>query len=97
MTNREHMNETNLSDPAQTSHPTGAMPEFGRAADLQKFFGLRRGTAYNLLAAGKIRGCLLHVKGKKSGVRLFDLASVRAYITSQMGAGQTQSERSHQP
>ena len=38
----------------------------------------------NLLAAGKIRGCVLRVKGARSGVRLIDLGSVRAYIKSAM-------------
>ena len=60
------------------------MQEFGRTADLQRVFGLKRGTIYNLLAAGKIRGCLLQVEGKKSGVRLFDIQSVRDFIHSQM-------------
>lgn len=72
------------SPPVQPGNFTGTMPEFGRAADLHKIFGLRRGTIYNLLAAGKIRGCLLQVKGKKSGVRIFDIQSVRDLIRSQM-------------
>ena len=78
------MKESKTSEPVQPGNLTGVMPEFGRAADLQKFFGLRRGTAYNLLADGKIRGVLLRVRGKKSGVRLFDMASVRECIRSQM-------------
>lgn len=63
---------------------TGASPEFGRVQDLARNFGIKRGTAYNLLAQGKIRGCLLRVRGQKSGVRLFDLDSVRAFIRSEM-------------
>ncbi len=59
-------------------------PEFGRCEDLRLLFGLKRGTAYNLLAEGKIHGVLLRVKGKKSGIRLFDLESVRQFIRSQM-------------
>lgn len=82
-------NEIKTSEPVQPGNFTGVMPEFGRAADLQKFFRLRRGTAYNLLADGKIRGVLLRVRGKKSGVRLFDMASVRECIRAQMkGEGQ---------
>jgi hypothetical protein len=72
--------------PVQTGNLTGTLPEFGRATDLHKMFGLRRGTIYNLLAAGKIRGCLLRIKGKKSGVRVFDIQSVRDFIRSQMEA-----------
>ena len=78
---------TKTTDPVQPGNFTGGTREFGRTSDLQGLFGLRRGTAYNLLAAGKIRGCLLRVKGQKSGVRLWDMASVRDYIRSQMDAG----------
>lgn len=72
--------------PVESGNFTGATPEFGRLADVQRLYGLKRGTCYNLLAAGKIRGCLLRVKGKKSGVRIFDMASVRACIVEQMDA-----------
>ena len=58
--------------------------EFGRAGDVQKIFGLKRGTIYNLLADGKIKGVLLRVRGNKSGVRLFDLESVRGFIRQSM-------------
>lgn len=57
-----------------------ARPEFGRISDVTRIYGLRRGTIYNLLALGKIRGVLLRVRGEKSGVRLIDLDSVRHYI-----------------
>lgn len=59
-------------------------PEFGRAGDVQKIFSLKRGTLYNLLADGKIRGVLLRVRGNKSGVRLFDMESVRDFIRQSM-------------
>jgi hypothetical protein len=74
---------TTLS-PVQPGNFAGVVPEFGRCADVQRIYGLRRGTLYNLLKAGKIRGCLLRVCGQKSGVRLFDLASIREFIRSQM-------------
>lgn len=75
------------TEPVQPGNFTSTTPEFGRTADLQKTFGLRRGTAYNLLLDGKIKGVLLRVRGKKSGCRLWDMASVRNYIRSQMDAG----------
>ncbi|MGO8837291.1 MAG: hypothetical protein ACLQAH_13665 [Limisphaerales bacterium] len=81
------MNEARTTAAVEPGNFTGATPEFGRTADLQKIFGLRRGTAYNLLLDGKIKGVLLRVRGKKSGCRLWDLASVREYIRSQMDAG----------
>ncbi len=81
------MKESKTTVPVESGNFTGATPEFGRTADLQKTFGLRRGTAYNLLLDGKIKGVLLRVRGKKSGCRLWDMASVREYIRSQMDAG----------
>lgn len=71
----------------QPGNFTGITPEFGRTADVLKHCGLKRGTLYNLLNDGKIRGYLLRVRGKKSGVRLFDMASVRDYIRSQIDGG----------
>lgn len=71
-------------EPAQAGEFRGIMPEFGRTADLKFHFGLRRGTAYNLLQDGKIKGVLLRIRGSKSGVRLWDMASVRDYIRSEM-------------
>jgi len=67
--------------PSDTSN---TRPEFGRCGDCSRLFGIRRGTLYNLLRDGKIKGVLLRVRGQKSGVRLFDLASVRDFIRSQM-------------
>jgi len=63
---------------------TGATPEFGRVADVTRIYGIKRGTLYNLLADGKVKGCLLRVRGQKSGVRLFHLDSVRELIRQQM-------------
>ena len=62
----------------------GMAPEFGRVRDVERLFGLKRGTVYNLLRDGKIRSCLLRVRGRQSGVRLIDLDSVRALIAQQM-------------
>jgi hypothetical protein len=73
--------------PVQAGDFTGATPEFGRWQDVNRIYSIKRGTAYNLLHHGKIKGVLLRVCGKKSGVRLFDMASVRNYILSQMEAG----------
>lgn len=70
--------------PVQAGDFTNVQPEFGRWQDVQRQFGIKRGTAYNLLADGKIKGVLLRVRGKKAGVRLFEMASVRHLIRSQM-------------
>ena len=47
--------------------------EYGRFADLERRFGIRRSTAYALLAAGKIRSACVKKKNARSGVRLIDL------------------------
>jgi hypothetical protein len=72
------------TSPVEPGNFTVATPEFGRLADVQRQYGLKRGTAYNLLLDGKIKGVLLRVRGKKSGVRLIDMASVRDFIRTQM-------------
>ena len=76
--------EIRTTAPVAPGNFNGVVPEFGRVGDLTQHFGLRRGTIYNLLSAGKIRGCLLRVKGSKSGVRLFDMSSVRDFIRGEM-------------
>jgi hypothetical protein len=80
---KEIMTEV-TTKPVSPGQTTGAEPEFGRIGDVERLYGLKRGSTYNLLAAGKIRGCLLRIKGKKSGVRLIHLRSVREFIDSQM-------------
>lgn len=50
--------------PVEPGNFTGSTPEFGRCADVQRIYGLRRGTLYNLLRDGKIKGVLLRVRGK---------------------------------
>lgn len=77
------MKKTNIK-PVHPGNFTGTMPEFGRCADVQRIYGLRRGSLYNLLRIGKIRGCLIRIKGKKSGVRLWDMASIGNFIRGQM-------------
>jgi len=72
-----------VTEPVQPGNFNGIAPEFGRVADVTRMFGIKRGTLYNLLADSKIRGVLLRVRGQKSGVRLFDMASIRDYILSQ--------------
>ncbi len=76
-------NKSFTTDPVKAGDFTRVVPEFGRCRDVERLFGIKRGTAYNLLLDGKIKGVLLRVRGQKSGVRLFDLASIRDYIRTQ--------------
>jgi len=72
--------------PVEPGNFTGAKKEFGRDRDADTIFSLKRGTLRNLHAQGKIRGVLLRVCGQKSGVRLWDMASIRDFIQSEMEA-----------
>lgn len=74
------------TQPIQSGNTAGVLPEFGRTADVQRLFGLKRGTLYGLHRQGKIKGVLLRVAGQKSGVRLWHLESVRHLINEQMEA-----------
>lgn len=66
--------------PVQAGDTTGLAPEFGRWRDVERLYGIKRGCLYALLSDGRVKGCLLRVRGQKSGVRLIDLGSVRDYI-----------------
>ena len=78
--------ETTIA-PAKVGDFTGTPKEFGRDKDVDAIFSIKRGTARNLYLKGKIRGVLLRVSGSKSGVRLWDMASIRRYIEGEMKEG----------
>lgn len=67
---------------------SGITPEFGRTKDVERLFGLKRGTLYNLFEQQKVRGCLLRVRGEKSGVRLWDISSIRQFLMSHLTENQ---------
>jgi hypothetical protein len=56
------------------------LPEFGRWRDVERHFGIKRGTLYNLMAEGKVKSVLLRHKGNVHGCRLIHLASVSEYL-----------------
>ncbi len=58
--------------------------EFVDAPGLDALFSIKRSLAYTLLDEGLIRGVSLRRHGRLRGKRLFDVASVRAYLNSQM-------------
>jgi hypothetical protein len=73
------------TDPINVSPNPSTSPvrgEWGRWRDLERLFGIKRGTAYNLMAEGKIKGVVLRRKGNLHGCRLFHLESVRQYLNS---------------
>jgi hypothetical protein len=56
--------------------------EFTDVEGLRAMFGIKRSLAYQLLGSGTIRGVSLRRQGRNRGKRLFDVASVRAYLNS---------------
>lgn len=56
--------------------------EWGRTIDVQRIFGIKRGTLYNLFADGEIDGKELRVRGKIKGVRIWNMDSIRKFIDS---------------
>lgn len=81
------MKKQTSTAPVERGDFTGLRPEFGRDKDALFNFGLKRGTLRNLHNQGKIRGVLLRVCGSKSGVRLWDMASIRRFIEAEMKDG----------
>jgi hypothetical protein len=62
----------------------GNQPEFLRTADVQKRFGIKRGTLYNLLSEKKVKSSCVRQKGNVTGIRLWNTQSIRDLIHSQM-------------
>ena len=57
--------------------------EYGRFHDLERRFGIKRSTAYELIWLGKIKSVCVRKKGARSGIRLIDMQSVRDFLKSQ--------------
>jgi hypothetical protein len=66
---------------ARASRPD---PEFVDFRGLEAGWGIKRSLAYQLLTEGLIKGVSLRRRGQLRGKRLFDVASVRTYLRSQM-------------
>ena len=80
MSNKQRMMTTAEIRPANIGN---IAPEFGTSADVRKYFGIKKGSLYNLHKAGRVRGKVLRVTGEFKGVRIWDMASIRAFILSQ--------------
>lgn len=85
----------NSSDAGDNVQPTIAPVAVSREADaefvdcpgLHARFGIKRSLGYALLADGVIKGVSLRRPGQVRGKRLFNVASVRAYLASRMEGG----------
>jgi hypothetical protein len=58
--------------------------EFGRTKDVERIFSVKRGTLYNAEKLGLVRGVLLRLRGQKSGVKLWDMRSIKNWIQGEM-------------
>lgn len=68
------------TQPIALGNCTNIMPEFGRFQDVQRLFGIKRGTLYGLVEAGVVKSVSLRRCGNVKGVRLFYLQSISDYL-----------------
>jgi hypothetical protein len=66
----------------KAAHTNDGGPEFLDCKGLEERFGIRRSLAYELIQRNAIRSVSLRQRGALRGKRLFDVASVRAYLNS---------------
>ena len=81
---KENMGKNYTTTPPEVGNFSGVSAEFGRTPDVERIFGIKKGTLYNLHDQGKVRGVILRQNGHLKGVRLWDMASIRNFIYSQM-------------
>jgi hypothetical protein len=84
------MNATTTTEVKVQGDISAPFPEFGRWRDVQRLFGIKRGTLYNLMADGKVKSVVLRRTGNVHGCRLFHLASVSQYLNDQLQTQKTQ-------
>ncbi len=72
------------TEPVKPGWTSQISPEFLRTDDVRKVFGIRRGSLYGLASQGKIKSCLLRIRGNRLGIRLWSVDSIRAHIEQQM-------------
>ena len=77
---QEMNNKGFTTQPISLGNCSNVMPEFGRFQDVQRLFGLKRPTVYNLIAEGHIKSVSLRRRGQLKGVRLIYLQSVSEYL-----------------
>lgn len=84
------------TSPVKPHNSSSVMPEFGRAHDVQRIFGIKRGTLYNLLAEGRIKSVILRRRGNVHGCRLFHLASISSFLHALMQAQDPEEPVNHE-
>ncbi len=69
-----------LTDKAIGVAWVSSQPEFADYKGVRALYGLSRAHAYLLAAEGKIRSVCIRREGATRGRRLFDCASIRAFL-----------------
>ena len=88
--NSEQKDFSCASPPRTTTAPmtpgdfSDTAKEFGRTKDVERIFSVKRGTLYNAEKLGLVRGVLLRLRGQKSGVKLWDMRSIKNWIQGEM-------------
>jgi hypothetical protein len=77
--------------PVSPGENTNAAPEWCRIRDVERMFGIKRGTCYALIRAKRISSCLLRAQGRVSGLRLISTQSVRDFITAELNRAERSS------
>lgn len=62
-------------------------PEYTDCKGVEGGFGIKPGLAYQLLNSGEIKGVSLKRRGQTRGKRLFEVASIRAFLKRQEEKG----------
>jgi hypothetical protein len=70
--------------PVRAGSFSGAKKEFGRTKDVEHVFSIKRGSLYNAEKLGLVRGVKLRLRGQKSGIKLWDMRSVEAWVRAEM-------------
>jgi hypothetical protein len=73
---------------ATPAHVAGQDPEFLDAKGVEARFSIRRSLLYELHYGGHIKSVSLRRRGQLRGKRLFDVASLRAFLNSRTEAGE---------
>ena len=71
-------NRTAITNPSRASSP----PEYATQQTATALFGLGRSSLYVLANEGKIKSACIMKPGAIRGKRLFDCASIRAFLNS---------------
>ena len=77
-----------LTDKAMGVAWVSSQPEFADHKGVRALYGLSRAHAYQLASEGKIRSVSIRRPGATRGRRLFDCASIRAFLNKNAEDGE---------